>query len=1347
MPEHLPSWLRRLVGARQHRPRGRIAFMPEVLPLGGRRRTPAGLGFRPGLEVLEARLAPAALPTVADPTASGINTATALLGGNVTNDGGAPVTTRGVVYSLTSVNPNPSLGGPGVTEVTVPPAPPPGTGAYTVPVAPLTPARGYSFKAFAVNSEGASYSGVATFTTAANVLMPAGPALTPDAGKVLFLGPDSGPQMVPLKKITFTNNSAKTVYPFLEDPNTTETKKGSGIALYDPNDAYNQEYREYIGYRQDGVNYFGLPSGMTVTVSVPLVFWNGGRIDISDDPTYLVTNATVAAPANSPNPFQYYAFQAGSTAQDPDYTLASVAPAQSSSGGPAGVSGVVLYYHSLVPSGPANDAPSQLLEFTIRDTYLKTLSTASLIPDSEKHPLVNYDVSYVDSMALPVAMEATDVPVPIPNPNNPTPPTPPVNPPLGPRLPYGWIGSDQTVDQFQSALQKFADTGSANGLGMYFAGDPTNGWPQYNFNVLTPGGSPAYPNGVPVTKVPSGQSVFADSPLGSHPSSYNDNYYSLTSGGSGPFQIAGGVGGSSTGTDAVSFSQGEIIANQAKLKNLAVGMVVGSSTPGYSVPAGVTVTGITYQTPGDASTPVVGVTTSAPVPSTGSQFPSGVVYTFVRPLSDYAAGAMADLWYTWANYYVMNNKGVARTGLDGGTDDTNVLTLKNAPAGLVPGMAVTGPGISTVPADGQTTILSINGNVIRLSEKVTADSGQYNFTLPSLSAILGSSDPSLQLLKNFDPTAGAPKGVPNILQFAQNVYQVMSFMSSIPLTGKAPASIQLMNNVIGGNIGMVPNIGNVPAGKTAPPVKALIEVPIRDKIKSLLRGVGDFTAADGVQNDQANWYPNPSARTGNQNFNVYNLDPFVWFVHVKLGLSGYGFSLDDDVADIGADWGTALAVSIGGLNGLPNHMEYTPGAPYGVVSATATASSGTPNQLLGMPVNAFWSVMPDAPDTGNVGAFVTGPGIVAAVPPTNLQKYGDLNAHNFFLSRNLQNVPDGTYTYTFFGAGTANTAPLVLSGTANAAGPYTDTSTLEIPAGSALNVTGTLNRYTQELQQLAFLTGLVPPALGTTVDGTLTAGLVDVVNGFLAGTGTVTGPQGTPATVDVNGPVGATKYQEATPGAVLLPGSTTTPGRLSVTGDVTMYGATFRVVANGAGAAGTHYSQLVSSGTVSLGHSDLDVSLVGGYVPDAGDTLTIISAAKVTGTFGDGNRVTVRSGGHDYVFAITYNANSVVLTFTPQLRGRKPPGGPPHPRDVLADAVEALVGPPNPSAGSPPAPVAVPSGAHAGLPPALAEEEAAAITAIARARLQQVHAHVWTASELALSHPRPATGLRAAFIF
>jgi hypothetical protein len=135
------------------------------------------------------------------------------------------------------------------------------------------------------------------------------------------------------------------------------------------------------------------------------------------------------------------------------------------------------------------------------------------------------------------------------------------------------------------------------------------------------------------------------------------------------------------------------------------------------------------------------------------------------------------------------------------------------------------------------------------------------------------------------------------------------------------------------------------------------------------------------------------------------------------------------------------------------------------------------------------------------------------------------------------------------------------------------------------------------------------------------------------------------------------------------------------------------------------------------------------------------------------------SGNNNYDFTITYNATSVVLTFTPNLKGRKPPGhtpkpphaatgGPPEPQGVV-EALAALVGPHNPSAGllqalPTPAAVAVSPHAQAGLSQTLTREEA--ITAIARAGRTDGHTHPWTALDLALSDPGLATDLAAAFL-
>lgn len=107
-------------------------------------------------------------PVVTSPTATAIGASTAVLGGTVTETGGAVMTARGVVYSLTASNPTPQLGGPGVTAVSTGA----GTGAFTVNVTGLAQASVYSFRAYATNSTGTGYSTASTFTTTAISISP-----------------------------------------------------------------------------------------------------------------------------------------------------------------------------------------------------------------------------------------------------------------------------------------------------------------------------------------------------------------------------------------------------------------------------------------------------------------------------------------------------------------------------------------------------------------------------------------------------------------------------------------------------------------------------------------------------------------------------------------------------------------------------------------------------------------------------------------------------------------------------------------------------------------------------------------------------------------------------------------------------------------------------------------------------------------------------------------------------------------------------------------------------------------------------------------------------------------------
>jgi hypothetical protein len=103
----------------------------------------------------------ASLATLATtPVSSSIRTTTATLGGEVTADGGAAITARGVVYSLTATDSDPQVGVSGVTNL-----PATGTaGVFSVNATALTPGAAYTFKAYATNSAGTSYSAAGTFT-------------------------------------------------------------------------------------------------------------------------------------------------------------------------------------------------------------------------------------------------------------------------------------------------------------------------------------------------------------------------------------------------------------------------------------------------------------------------------------------------------------------------------------------------------------------------------------------------------------------------------------------------------------------------------------------------------------------------------------------------------------------------------------------------------------------------------------------------------------------------------------------------------------------------------------------------------------------------------------------------------------------------------------------------------------------------------------------------------------------------------------------------------------------------------------------------------------------------------
>ena len=100
-------------------------------------------------------------PTVTSAAAASIGATSATLGGEVTADGGATVSARGVVVSLSSANTDPRIGGAGVSQVSIGS----GVGSFSQSVGSLSRGVSYHFNAYAINSAGTNYGSVRSFTT------------------------------------------------------------------------------------------------------------------------------------------------------------------------------------------------------------------------------------------------------------------------------------------------------------------------------------------------------------------------------------------------------------------------------------------------------------------------------------------------------------------------------------------------------------------------------------------------------------------------------------------------------------------------------------------------------------------------------------------------------------------------------------------------------------------------------------------------------------------------------------------------------------------------------------------------------------------------------------------------------------------------------------------------------------------------------------------------------------------------------------------------------------------------------------------------------------------------------
>jgi hypothetical protein len=223
------------------------------------------------------------------------------------------------------------------------------------------------------------------------------------------------------------------------------------------------------------------------------------------------------------------------------------------------------------------------------------------------------------------------------------------------------------------------------------------------------------------------------------------------------------------------------------------------------------------------------------------------------------------------------------------------------------------------------------------------------------------------------------------------------------------------------------------------------------------------------------------------------------------------------------------------------------------------------------------------------------------------------------------------------------------------AGTFTNQGQLSIAKGSQFIVGGTGN-YEQAGGK-------------TTVDGMLavpTGSLVDATAGTLAGDGTFSGNVSV-GNASGAGPVSGkspytltdtrrvpTKVRASQPaGAVatfIIGDSLSQAGLVSVTNDYTQLLTGVLDVQIGGTAAGSQYSQLNVTSTVSLGGT-LNIKRIKGFVPNIGDTFTILTGSAVSGQFATVNGRSINSSEH---FQVNYGATSVMLQVVQGPIGRRP---------------------------------------------------------------------------------------------